>query len=81
MLCCHTLFLLKNNTKNMNAHETPILRTFKLCTLQKYLQHNPNIVIVMSSKTSLLVSPHDIGVHMHLLVSWYEYIQDTVNGI
>ena len=31
---CHNPLSLKNNT-SMNAHETPILRTFKLCTLQK----------------------------------------------
>ena len=41
---CHVLFLHENNT-SMNAHLTPISRTFKMNALQ--LQHN--IVIVMSS--------------------------------
>ena len=33
----------------MNAQQTPILRTFELCTLQKASQPNRNIVIAMSS--------------------------------
>ena len=36
---CHIPLLYKKNT-NMNAHETPILRTFKLCTLQKLYNLN-----------------------------------------
>jgi hypothetical protein len=39
---CHIPLLRKKNTF-MNAHETPILRTFKLCTLQKLY----NLIIIL----------------------------------